>query len=84
MNANVKVAGTRLVSIYGENPVQVIYYLPSYLSYAAFHKLFQFLLALTRYNNYRNPQAFAGAMDFVAIAVFERIFGVAYLQRLVE
>ena len=84
MNANVKVAGSRLVSIYGENPVQVIYYLPSYLSYAAFHKLFQFLFALTYYNNYRNPQAFAGAMDFVAIAIFERIFGIAYLQRQAE
>lgn len=86
MNTNVSaVSGTnKIVSIYGDNISQVNYYLPNFISFAAFHKLVQFLYSLTYYNNYRNPQAFAGAADFVAICIFERIFGIAYMQRQVE
>ena len=87
MNSNVNastVPSNRLVSIYGENLPQVSYYLPHFISHEAFHKLFQFLNALTFFNNYRNPQAFVAAVDFVAIAIFERIFGIAYMQRQVE
>ena len=86
MNTNINaVSGmNKIVSIYGDNVSQVRYYLPNFISFAAFHKLVQFLYALTYYNNYRNPQAFAGATDFVAICIFERIFGIAYMQRQIE
>ena len=83
-NINAVSGMNKIVSIYGDNVSQVRYYLPNFISFAAFHKLVQFLYALTYYNNYRNPQAFAGATDFVAICIFERIFGIAYMQRQIE
>lgn len=86
MNANINaVSGIgKIMSLYGDNVAQVHYYLPNYISFEAFHKLMQFLYAMTYYNNYRNPLAFSGTADFIAICIFERIFGIAYMQRHVE
>lgn len=85
MNMNVfALASSRtntLVNLYGENPSHIIYYQLCFGSYSFYQLLFYFILLLAKYNNYRNPNAFAGAVDFVAIHIFERIFGIAYLQR---
>ena len=75
------VKSPKLLSPYGESTARIIYYQPSFTSYTFFQILFHFLLLLAKFNYSRNANAFASAVDFVAIHIFERIFGIAYLQR---
>lgn len=75
------VKSPKLLSPYGESSTRIIYYQPSFTSYTFFQILFHFLLLLAKFNYSRNANAFASAVDFVAIHIFERIFGIAYLQR---
>ena len=71
----------KLLSLYGDNPSHIIYYQPSFMSYRFFQILLYFLYLLTQYSNFRNSNSFVCAADFMAIYVFERYFGIAYLQR---
>ena len=84
MNGNVYTSTSmkdkRLMSPYGDNMGNTILYLSNFCSFAHFRRLFKFLFFITKYNNYRNPDSYQGAVEFVSIAVFERLFGIAYLQ----
>lgn len=75
------VKSVKLLSPYGESSNRIIYYQPSFTSYSFFQILFHFLLLLAKYNYSRNTNTYSSAVDFVAIQIFERIFGIAYLQR---
>ena len=75
------VKSAKLLSLYGETTTRIIYYQPSFTSYSFFQILFRFLFLLAKYNYSRNTNTFSSAVDFVAIHIFERIFGIAYLQR---
>lgn len=85
MNMNVFASSsskpTKLLSLYGDSPSHIIYYQPSFMSYRFFQILLYFVYLLTQYSNFRNPNSFVCAADFMAIYVFERYFGIAYLQR---
>ena len=86
MNANVFTSTStkdkRLLSPYGDNSGNTVLYLSNFCSFAHFRRLFKFLFFITKYNNYRNPDSYQGAVEFVSITVFERLFGIAYLQHI--
>ena len=88
MNSNVfstiSFKDTRLQSPYGENTANPVLYLANFCTFEHFRRLFRFLYTITKYNNYRNPESYQGAVEFVSITVFERIFGISYLQRFSE
>lgn len=86
MNANVFTSTStkdkRLLSPYGDNSGNTVLYLSNFCSFAHFRRLFKFLFFITKYNNYRNPDSYQGAVEFASITVFERLFGIAYLQHI--
>ena len=82
MNGNVFSASDhKQQSIYGDNTSQSVFYCGNFCSYAFFKRLFEFLFAITKYNSYKNPSVYNGAVEYVSICIFERIFGIAFIQQ---
>ena len=38
----------------------------------------------TKYNSYKNPSVYNGAVEYVSICIFERIFGIAFVQQFAD
>ena len=81
MNSNVFSSDLKQQSIYGDNLSHTVFYCGNFCSYNFFRRLFEFLYAITKYNNFKNPNTYNGAVEYVSICIFERIFGIAFIQQ---
>ena len=84
LNSNVFSSDGKQQSLYGDNLAHTVFYCGNFCSYAFFKRLFEFLYAITKYNNFKNPNAYNGAVEYVSICIFERIFGIAFVQQFAD